>query len=96
MNIKELEAMRQSGQRLRADLHATTAALCALASVLTPEQQSQLTKALAELSVMTEQSAEKIRMPEVTGQLQASQERLHQALMGAMKMRQAKLHSDQS
>ena len=93
---KELEAIRLSGQRLRSDLHATNAALCALASVLTPDQQSQLTKALAELSVMTEQSAENIRMPEVIAQLQASQEKLHQALIGSMAMRQAKLQGDQN
>lgn len=92
----ELEAMRQSGQRLRADLMAANLTIGAIASVLTTEQQAQLMKAMAELSVMTEQTAEKAQMPEHIAALQSALERQYQAVQGSIRMRQAKQQSGQS
>ena len=93
---KELEALRQSGQRLRADLMAANMTIGALASVLPPEQQQQLLKALAELSVLQEQTVEKAQMQEHTAALQAALERQYQMMQGSIRMRQAKLQGGQT
>ena len=87
----DIEAIKTAVTRLRADLMATNLTIDALSSVLTPEQQRQVLKALSELSVMQEQTAEKAQMPEVIALLQQSIQRMYSSLEGTAKMRQAKL-----
>lgn len=87
---QDIEALKASDQRLRADLMATNLALAAIASVLTTEQQRQTLKALAELGVMQEQTFERLGQGSLLQQQQAANQRLYSNLEGTMKMRQAK------
>lgn len=81
-------------RQLRADLMATNSALLAVLTSMPLEQQQQALKAFAELSVMKEQTVEKLPTPEARASLRqvlASEERLYSAMQGAHKMRKAKL-----
>lgn len=90
---KDLEALRTSGQKLRADLMATNMALQCVLTVLSPEQQQQALAALAQLSVMQEQFAEKEPTPGARATMQLVREavdRQYQGLQGASRMRASK------
>lgn len=88
---QDIATLKTAVTKLRADLMATNLTLAAMSSVLTAEQQRQTLKALAELSVMQEQTAEQAQMPEAIQLLQQSIQRMYDSLDGTAKMREAKL-----
>lgn len=91
---QDLDALRSSAQKLRADLMATNMALQCVLTCLSADQQRQALIALAELSVLQEQFADArpTQAERDTAQLvRAAVERQYQGLQGAHKMRMAKL-----
>lgn len=91
---KDLEELRGSVQRLRADLMATNMALQCVLTCMTPDQQRQALTALAELSVLQEQFVAARPTPaerEAARPILQAVERQYQALQGAHKMRMAKV-----
>ena len=87
---EELANINETIAKLRIDLMATNQVLLAMSSTLTPDQQRQTLQALAELSVMQEQTVEQAQRPEAITLLQASIQRMYSALDGVAKMRAAK------
>lgn len=91
--MSDVDLIKTTIERLRADLIATNSALIALLTSLPAETQRQALKALAELSVVREQHAEQSPDPEAQEAMELvhqATERLYQALQGAHKMRMRK------
>jgi small-conductance mechanosensitive channel len=91
---QDFDELLSSVKKLRAEHAATTMALQCLLTVLTPDQQRQTLKALAQLSVMREESAAKSPNPaaqEETQRVVQALDRLYQGLQGAHKLRMSKL-----
>ena len=83
----DIEELKKYATKLRTDLTATNLLLLAMHGAMTPEQQQQVLKAVAALSVMQEQTAEQAQKPEAIALLQQSIQRLYTALLGAQKLR---------
>jgi hypothetical protein len=91
---KEIENIKRTVEKLRADLMATNIALQCVMTSMPPDAQRQSLKAIAQLDVMQEQFVEQTQTPEVQELMQLvrqSVERLYQSLQGAHKMRMRKL-----
>ncbi|MDP3651624.1 MAG: hypothetical protein Q8R67_08070 [Rhodoferax sp.] len=74
--------------KLRTDLTATNLVLSSIAGSLPPEQHQAVLRAIAQLSVMQEQTDGQAQMPEEIRQnLQQSIQRHHDHLQGLYKMR---------
>jgi len=66
---------------------ATNLVMSAIVGSLPPEQHLGVLRAIAQLSVMQEQTAEQAQMPEAVALLQASIQRIYTHLEGLQKMR---------
>ena len=95
--MSELKAIIAAMEKLRADLIATNMAMQCVMTSMPPEAQQQTLKALAQLSVMQEQSAASQQNPETQAAMQLVQQavqRQYQGLQGAHKLRMSKLQKD--
>lgn len=92
---QDIEKLKTAVTKLRADLMASNLALQAILTAMPLDDQKQALKALAQLSVMQEQFAEKTQTPAAQEQMKTvvqATDRLYQALQGAHKMRAATLN----
>jgi len=91
---QELERLKSTVEKLRADLMATNMALQCVMTAMPPEAQQQALKGLAQLSVAQEQFAEQSADPDRQAAMQQvaqAVERQYQGLQGAYKSRMSKL-----
>ena len=94
---EDMDLVKRTVEKLRADLMATNSVLMAIVTSMPAEQQRQALNAVAQMSAMKAQLVEKSQNPAERAMLQlvqASEERLYQAMQGAHKMRMQKLGPD--
>lgn len=84
---KDIEELKQYVTKLRTDLTATNLVLTAAIGAMPPDQHRATLRAIAQLSVMQEQTAEQAQKPEAIALLQASIGRMYSQLEGLLTMR---------
>ena len=85
---EDIEELKAYATRLRADLMATNLVMSAIVGTLPPEQHLGVLRAIAQLSVMQEQTAGLSPAQAAAMQpVQASVQRLHDHLQGLYKLR---------
>ena len=90
----DIRELRRAMLVLRADLSATTLALDAVTSTLTPAQMKQALETLAQLSVAQDETAASIQTPEGLQQtMHQALQRRHQGLQNVVQARLRKLQS---
>ena len=95
--MNEIDLIKTTIEKLRADLMATNMALQCVMTAMPPDAQQQALKALAQLSVMQEQSVAKTQAPEAQAAMRLvtqAVDRVYQGLQGAHKLRMNKLRQD--
>lgn len=85
---QEIEELKTYATKLRTDLTATNLMISAIVGSMPPKQHLAVLKAIAQLSVMQEQTGAAAGAPEeVLRSLQQSVQRQHDHLQGLYKMR---------
>jgi len=85
---QDIEEMKTYATKLRTDLTATNLVLSAIVGTLLPEQHLGVLRAMAQLSVMQEQTGVAAGMPEeALRSLRQSVQRHHDHLQGLYKLR---------
>ncbi|MDP3650923.1 MAG: hypothetical protein Q8R67_04485 [Rhodoferax sp.] len=84
----DIADLKAYAEKLRTDLIATNLVLTSIVGTLPPEQHLGVLRAIAQLSVMQEQSVGELQTPAAAmKQLQQSIQRHHDQLQGLYKMR---------
>ena len=84
----DISELKTYASKIRADLMASNLVMSAIVGTMPPEQHQAVLRAIAQLSVMQEQTAEKAQMPpEALQPVLESINRLHDHLQGLYKLR---------